>query len=63
LATSLDLSGSDVQAVAIPAQGQQTAAGTPAIVTGWGATSVIFKLYFIFNVILSIIFFSFIDFL
>jgi hypothetical protein len=44
LATSLDLSGSDVQAVAIPAQGQQTAAGTPAIVTGWGATSVIFEL-------------------
>jgi hypothetical protein len=40
LASPLDLSGDAVQAVAIPAQGLETAAGTPAIVTGWGATSV-----------------------
>jgi len=39
LSEPLDLSGSDIQAVAFPAQGEETPAGTPGIVTGWGATS------------------------
>ena len=40
LSEPLDLSGSEVQAVVLPTQGQDTLAGTPGIVTGWGATSV-----------------------
>ena len=40
LSAPLDLSGADVQAVKLPAQGQETPAGTAAVVTGWGATSV-----------------------
>ena len=40
LSEPLDLSGSEIQAVVLPTQGQDTPAGTPGIVTGWGATSV-----------------------
>jgi trypsin len=39
LSESLDLSGSEIQAVTLPTQGQDTPAGTAAVVTGWGATS------------------------
>nr|QJE50402.1 trypsin [Diaphanosoma celebensis] len=39
LSAPLDLSVPSASAIGLPAQGQQTSAGTPLIVSGWGTTS------------------------